>query len=821
MTKAVLVAGILAVCMAAAGSAQTPKPEEKETGMAAVYAPALNGHATASGQLYDPAKLTASHPTLPFGSTVRVTNPATRQSVVLRINDRAPKQAGRVIEISQAAAARLGIDRRVMREVTVALVALGSGKTASRPASIAAASADHSQAPDDRGVAESTPLRAAASETGSSPAGLAAAAAGGPPDAVPGQCYAKVIIPARFETRGEQVVKVPAGKRLEVVPPTYKTVTEQVLISPEYTRTVPVPATYKTVTEEVVVVPAGTRTEPVAGTYKTVTEQVEVTPASVRMEIVPATYKSVSEQVVIRPERKELKSIPATYKMVEETVLDRPASTNAVAVPATFKDVTEQVLVRPASTRYEPIAIPLRAVTEDALRSDASVRIETSPTTLKTATERVVVKEASKRLVEVPAVFETVSERVKVADAHAEWKRGRSWLGQAREVRPVKGFVLDAGGKTAGGKPVEPKSRKLAKDSVDDDVMCLVEVPAKYEVVTRKVLKTPASVREVTVPAEYTVVTRQVVDAEASSRSVDIPATYQKVTRSVIDVEALKTRGYKFDANGDIVATPEGDRVLRASALAGATAVEKTAGAASGEEAYVREIMVPAEYRTVTRQVLDQPATVRMVTVAPTHKTITRRVVDVPAHTEEVTIPAEHRTVTRQVIDVPESSREVKIAAVYKSVTRQVVDTPPTTREVPVPAVTRTLTHRVIDVAAHTREEVVPAVYKSTTRQVVDTPATTREVDVPAVFDTNSSIVKVSEPSVAWHAILCETNATPDKLREIQRALQAAGFNPGPIDGVIQDQTMKAINAYQAAKGLSVDPYLTIETVSSLGVSPK
>src|SRR5262249_22639728 len=152
---------------------------------------------------------------------------------------------------------------------------------------------------------------------------------------------------------------------------------------------------------------------------------------------------------------------------------------------------------------------------------------------------------------------------------------------------------------------------------------------------------------------------------------------------------------------------------------------------------------------------------------------------------------AEYRTVTRQVVDAPESSREVKIPAVYKPVTRQVVDTPATTREVPVPAVTRTLTHRVIDVAAHTREEVVPAVYKTTKRQGVDTPATTREVDVPPVYDTTASIVKVSEPSVAWRAILCETNATPAKLREIQRALLAAGFNPGPIDGVIEGQTMK------------------------------
>ena len=116
-------------------------------------------------------------------------------------------------------------------------------------------------------------------------------------------------------------------------------------------------------------------------------------------------------------------------------------------------------MVRPASTRYEPIVIPMRAVTENAVSSDATTRIETAPSTLKTVTERVMIKEAGKRLVEVPAVFESVTERVKVAEASTQWKRGRAWIGQAREVRPVKGFVLDPGGKTAAA---SPSKRRLA-----------------------------------------------------------------------------------------------------------------------------------------------------------------------------------------------------------------------------------------------------------------------------------------------------------------------------------------------------------------------
>jgi len=81
--------------------------------------------------------------------------------------------------------------------------------------------------------------------------------------------------------------------------------------------------------------------------------------------------------------------------------------------------------------------------------------------------------------------------------------------------------------------------------------------------------------------------------------------------------------------------------------------------------------------------------------------------------------------------------------------------------------------------------------------------------------------VQVSEAKAEWRSILCETNATSAKIKQIQRALRADGFDPGPIDGVIRDKTMRAVNAYQRRKGLPVDAYLNLETVKALGVSPQ
>ena len=101
----------------------------RETGLAAVYADARDGHITASGQIYDKAKLTTAHKTLPFGTKVKVTNPKNNKSVILLVNDRGPVQNARILDVSSAAASRLGFSGRGVHEVTLEVVEIGSGET--------------------------------------------------------------------------------------------------------------------------------------------------------------------------------------------------------------------------------------------------------------------------------------------------------------------------------------------------------------------------------------------------------------------------------------------------------------------------------------------------------------------------------------------------------------------------------------------------------------------------------------------------------------------------------------------------------------------
>lgn len=111
----------LSAVTSAATSAARPAPQPSPAphlsqafpveGVASWYGPGFIGRRTANGEVYTARELTAAHRTLPFGTLVRVTNLANGQSVVVRINDRGPFVGRRVIDLSQAAAQRIGMIR--------------------------------------------------------------------------------------------------------------------------------------------------------------------------------------------------------------------------------------------------------------------------------------------------------------------------------------------------------------------------------------------------------------------------------------------------------------------------------------------------------------------------------------------------------------------------------------------------------------------------------------------------------------------------------------------------------------------------------------
>ena len=163
-----------------------------------------------------------------------------------------------------------------------------------------------------------------------------------------------------------------------------------------------------------------------------------------------------------------------------------------VYVPPTYETQTEELIAVDGTEHLEVVPTEFTWVEKQVLVQEESEQIEVIPVTFKTVTEEVMIKPETEELVVVPVEYETVEEQVLVREAYTTWKRGRG--------------------------PVE----KI--DSSTGEIMCLVEVPAEYETITRRKLTSPPSTQVVKVPAEYKTVKKQVIDTPAETRVTKVPA---------------------------------------------------------------------------------------------------------------------------------------------------------------------------------------------------------------------------------------------------------------------------------------------------------
>ncbi len=180
-----------------------------------------------------------------------------------------------------------------------------------------------------------------------------------------------------------------------------------------------------------------------------------------------------------------------------------------VLTPAKYRSISERVLVRDASERIEVLPARYDSADQQVLVKEASSRLEVVPAVYGTVEERVLVKPASQTISEVPAEYRTETTRVIDQAAHTAWKKG----------------------------PAAKQSSNVLSQTTTDtgEVMCLVEVPATYKTIEKRVLVKPARTVVTEIPAEYRSVTKRVVKTPATTREVSIPAQYDtiKVTRLV------------------------------------------------------------------------------------------------------------------------------------------------------------------------------------------------------------------------------------------------------------------------------------------------
>ena len=163
-----------------------------ERGLASWYGKKFHGRRTANGETYDMYAMTAAHPTLPLPSYVRIRNPANGREVVVRINDRGPFHAGRIIDLSYAAALRLDLLRGVapveLERLTFDEIRAGTWR---------------------RGDAEATRLASASAPRGTPAGNAAAATMPSAPVTVPASAVVAVATSPPAETPEEPPVASP------------------------------------------------------------------------------------------------------------------------------------------------------------------------------------------------------------------------------------------------------------------------------------------------------------------------------------------------------------------------------------------------------------------------------------------------------------------------------------------------------------------------------------------------------------------------------------------------------------------------------------
>ncbi len=217
-----------------------------------------------------------------------------------------------------------------------------------------------------------------------------------PPNAKPGECYARVLIPSKYSVKTERVIKKPASYRVQVMPPKYAWAEEKVLV--------------KEAGEKLKVIPA---------TYRWQNETIVVKEASEKMIAVPARYKTVSEKVLVRPAYSTWKKGKGPIQKVDNATGEIMC---LVEVPAEYKTVVREELVEQATTKKIQIPAEYKIVKKRVLVAPEKVVKQSFPSEYRTIKVKKVIQPATETRIEIPAEFTTVKKRTKLSDSVLEWR---------------------------------------------------------------------------------------------------------------------------------------------------------------------------------------------------------------------------------------------------------------------------------------------------------------------------------------------------------------------------------------------------------------
>ncbi len=327
------------------------------------------------------------------------------------------------------------------------------------------------------GIATAQEARATAASTN---------AASALPDARPGECYAKVFVPAQYKTITEEIVTQEASEKIEIVPAKWEWVREKVMVKPASSKLVPVPATFAAATEKVEISPAHTawRTgktgkSKVASASLSASARALGIPATAKPGecyaeyLIPAEYKTEMVKVQIRDASENLTIVPAKFAASEEKVVVKAASQKVIDEAAIYETTSEKILVKPAYTTWKTGNNPIEKIENAAGEIMCFVEV---PAEYKTVTKKMLKAPAKSSKVEVPAEYSTVKTQKLVAAAEAK-----------REAVPAQFKDVEKRVLVSDAKVVWRLQGSQGPGKATGQVLCLADVPAKYTTVAKQV----------------------------------------------------------------------------------------------------------------------------------------------------------------------------------------------------------------------------------------------------------------------------------------------------------------------------------------------
>lgn len=421
---------------------------------------------------------------------------------------------------------------------------------------------------------------------------------------------------------------------------------------------------------------------------------------------------------------------------------------------------------------YAKVMIPAeyKTETQEVVKREAYEQIEIIPARYEMVEEKVLVKQGGENIVPIPAVYETQEERIELEPARLVWRTGTDDKAKNADTSLVAG------------------ARALGLPETASAGQCFTEFyqEAQFKDEEQKVLIKEASKQFEIIPAKYETVEEKVLVSEASEKLVEVPAEYDTVTEKVLERAAYTT--WK----------------------SGRGPVERLDNS-TGEIMCLVE--VPAQYKEITKRVLKTPAATKKVEI-PAQYTVqkVRKLVSAAAE-KEIEIPAEYETVVKRV-----KVSDAKTSWVTAGETGDGKATGRTLCRVEVPAKFKVLKKDVVKTPATVKKVEIPAVYQTQKVRKLVSPPQEKRIKVPAEKESIDKRVKVSDAKLEWRRVLCETNMTKELILQIQGALQKAGYDPGPVDGVIGRQTLVAVDQYQQKNNLPTGG-LTYATLEKMGVT--